>query len=287
MVPQNIIVECADGYELSATLYSPTTNNDVKHALMFAPATGIKRGFYDAIAKHFANLGCGVITFDNRGIADSLHGSAKDSKATIRDWGYLDMPAVLDSLGAHFPNAKYHLVGHSAGGQLVGLMHNHSKLSSMFNVACSSGQLSNLSPFFKLKAHFFMNGFMPLSNAIFGCANNQWFGMGEPLPKQVSKEWTTWCNGAGYVETAFGTTVKQHWYDCVDCPAYWINASDDEIANDTNVADMMRVYTKQPQKRLHLVPKEHNLKEIGHMKFFSRKSKALWKLLEDWLENPN
>lgn len=251
---------------------------------MIAPATGIKRGFYTAIAEYLAGQGCAVMTFDNRGIGDSLGTSVKHSTATARDWGYLDMPAILSELIEQFPEASYHLVGHSAGGQLVGLMHNHDKLSSMFNFACSSGQLRNMNWRYQFKAQFFMNGFIPLNNILFGYTNTQWVGMGEPLPKGVAKEWRYWCNGAGYVETAFGKSIKQHWYDEVNCPALWVNATDDDIANNINVDDMTRVFTQQKPERLTLNPTEHGLREIGHMKFFSRKSKKLWPVLDEWLK---
>lgn len=280
----DITITCDDGYSLAATLFEPTQEQSVKTAIMLSPATGIKRGFYSAIAEYLSEQGNAVITFDNRGIGDSLNSSVKRSKATARDWGYLDMPAVLAELMGRFPQASYHLVGHSAGGQLVGLMHNHDKLSSMFNFACSSGQLRNMRLSYQLKAQIFMNAFIPANNALFGFANTQWVGMGEPLPKGVAKDWRYWCNGAGYVKTAFGKSIKQHWYDDVDCPALWANATDDDIANDVNVADMTRVFTKQAAERLILNPKELGLKEIGHMKFFSRKSKVLWPILDDWIK---
>lgn len=291
MQKENLQIICKDGYAITATLYQPKTAQ-VSDAIMIAPATGIKRVFYHAFASHLASLGYGVITFDNRGIGDSITGKLKDSKATIRDWGYLDMPAVLETLQAHFPNTdalatKYHLIGHSAGGQLTGLMYNHTDLASIFNVACSSGQLDNMHTKFRYRAKFFMNVFAPLNNLLFGYTNTHWIGMGEPLPKGVAKDWCDWCNGEGYIKTAFGDTVTQHWYDDISCPSMWINATDDDIALDANVDDMTRVFTKMTAdgniKRLTLEPKAEGFTDIGHMKFFSSKRSKLWTLATDWL----
>lgn len=280
-----IEITCQDGHVLSGVLYTPS--HEVEAAVMISPATGIKKTFYNSFATHLAEQGYGVITFENRGIGDSLHGKLKDCKATLRDWGYLDMPAVLDTLQKRFPNATCHLVGHSAGGQLTGLMHNYAAIASKFNVGCSSGQLNNMRLAYRLRAKVFMNAFAPINNALFGYTNTQWIGMGEPLPKGVAQDWCNWCNGAGYIETAFGKTVKEHWYNEINCPSMWVNASDDDIANNANVDDMTRVFTRmtseQKIRRLTIDPEEQGYPDIGHMKFFSRKRNKLWILATDWL----
>ncbi|MGI2114770.1 alpha/beta hydrolase family protein [Shewanella frigidimarina] len=275
-------IKCSDSVELAATIYEPTIT--VKGAVMMAPATGIKRQFYANFAHYLANNGYGVITFDNRGIGGSSTGPVTQNAASLQCWGEKDMPAVLEYLQQTFPQTKYHLVGHSAGGQLIGLMHNAMDISSMFNFACSSGQLTNMKLSYLVQAHFFMNFFIPLSNAMFGHTKSQWLGMGEPLPKSVAKQWQQWCNGQGYVKTAFGKTVHQHCYNELTLPSLWVNAVDDDIANNANVADMMSVFPKLNGQTLTLTPSEHGLSEIGHMKFFSSKSQVLWPLALDWLD---
>lgn len=274
-------IHCVDGKTITATVFKP--KGQVKGAILLGPATGIKRQFYANFASYLAEAGYGVVTFDNRGIGESLNCKVSDSDASLQCWGEKDMPAAFEHLKAVFPNTQYHLIGHSAGGQLIGLMHNAMDFSSIFNVACSSGQLSNMKSMHKLKAHFFMNAFIPLSNALFGHTKSQWFGMGEPLPKKVAKEWQTWCNGQGYVKTAFGKTIHNHLYDDITAPSLWVNAPDDDIANNENVSDMLSVFTKLDAKTLTLSAQEYDLTEIGHMKFFSRKSKVLWQHAIDWL----
>ncbi len=275
-------VLCTDQHVLAITTYHP--KNPVKAALLIAPATGIKRQFYDNFASYLAEHGYGVITFDNRGIGESLVGKITKNNASLQCWGEKDMPAVFDQLKQTFPNSKYHLIGHSAGGQLVGLMHNAMDFSSIFNVACSSGRLRNMNKSYLVKAHFFMNLFIPFSNTVWGHTKSQLVGMGEPLPKTVAQQWREWCNGQGYVKTAFGKTVHKHLYDELSIPSMWVNAIDDDIANDKNVDDMISVFKASPAHKLILSPKDHDLDEIGHMKFFSRKSKVLWKHVLHWLE---
>jgi predicted alpha/beta hydrolase len=265
---------------LAATVFRPDT---VKAAVMIAPATGIKRQFYQNFAQYLMEHGYGVISYDNEDIGESMQGNLKHSNASLISWGRYDMTAVLDRLIQEFPNTTYHLVGHSAGGQLFGLMPNHHKFTSVFNVACSSGRIRNMAMPYRAKAMWFMDVFIPVSNVVFGYTQSSKIGMGEDLPKNVAKQWRDWCNGAGYIKTAFGETVKKHYYDDVKLPALWLNAPDDDIANDKNVADMIRVFPNMQATTQTLKPKDYGLQHIGHMKFFSRQNQLLWQQTLDWL----
>ncbi len=281
MSPTDIKITCDDKLQLTATSFTPS--QEIKGAILIAPATGIKRQFYANFAAHLAKHGYGVVTFDNRGIGESLIGTIKNCKASLQCWGEKDLPAAFEQLKHSFPNTRYHLIGHSAGGQLVGLMPNAGELSSIFNYGCSSGSMRNMPFPHQLKAHFFMNIFIPISNALFGYTKSHWIDMGEPLPKNVAKQWQKWCNGSGYVKMAFGKTIHKHCYNELETPSMWVNASDDYIANNKNTDDMISIFKKLPVNKLTISAKEHDLDEIGHMKFFSRKSETLWAYALNWI----
>ncbi len=280
----DIEIDLAAKGKIAGTLYKPNDITNMKGAVMIGPATGIKRSFYAAFASYLAAHDYGVLTYDNRGIGDSRNAKLRDVGVSLQEWGFEDMPAALARLKSEFPGTKYHLVGHSAGGQLFGLMHNWSALTSVFNYACSSGCIKNMSGPFWLQAIFFMRIFIPLSNRVYGFTQTQWVGMGEPLPANVAQQWAHWCLGQGYAKTAFGHSIHEHWYDDVDLPSLWINAIDDDIANDANVDDMIAVMPKLRAEKMTLIPEDHDLQSIGHMKFFSRKSKILWDYCLKWLD---
>ena len=144
----------------------------------------------------------------------------------------------VDRLIQEFPNTTYHLVGHSAGGQLFGLMPNHDKFTSVFNVACSSGQIRNMAMPYRAKTIWFMDVFIPVSNVLFGYTQSSKIGMGEDLPKTLPNSGEI---GAMAQAISKPLLVKQ-WnpitmrLTCLLCG--W-NAPDDDIANDKNVADMI------------------------------------------------
>ncbi len=277
-----IKIECADKFELSATLYKP---EKAKAAVMIAPATGIKRSFYNSFATFLKLQGYGVICFDYRGIGGSIQGSINSGNASIVSWGKLDMPAVLEELKVQFPNNNYHLIGHSAGGQLIGLMHNYADIKSMFNFGSSTGSIRNMRYPFKLKAFLFLNIFIPINNRLFGISNCQWVAMGEPLPKLVGKQWSRWCNGYGYLATDFGKEITEQWYDQIEIPTIWLHSTDDEISNYKNVTEMLSVFPKLDKNIVTIHPQDHGYTKIGHMKFFSYKRKNLWQYAIKWLND--
>ncbi|HBL96029.1 alpha/beta fold hydrolase [uncultured Psychrobacter sp.] len=269
---------------LAATVYRPKEGTTT--AIMIAPATGIRRHFYHSFALYLAESGFGVLTFDNEGIGESLSTNLAKCDASLISWGRHDMPAVLDALQDEFPEASYHLIGHSAGGQLIGLIPNYQAITSVFNVACSSGRIKNMGMPYKLKAMGFMDAFIPLSNLTLGYTPSDKIGMGEPLPRGVARQWREWCNGAGYIKTAFGKSIHTHFYDALSMPALWLGFSDDDIANSENMDDMIRVFTNMPVEKRFLNPEDFGLNHIGHMRYFSSKTNAkapeLWQMAVDW-----
>lgn len=273
-------IKCDDNFELAGKLFK---QKNIKSCVIIAPATGIRKEFYYAFSRNLAENGFATLTFDNRGIGESKGDSINYSNASLTNWGKLDMTATLEYMKKEFPKRNYHIIGHSAGGQLVGLMNNAKEIKSMFNFGSSSGSLHYSKYPFKLKSYFWLNLYIPISNLIFGHTKSQWVGMGEPLPKNVGKEWTKWCNGKGYVKVDLDTKIKNHLYYDINLNSIWVHAKDDEIANYKNVKDMIRVYTKIDSKILTLSPKEYGFKDIGHMKFFSKKRKELWNIAIDWL----
>ncbi|MCO5248691.1 MAG: alpha/beta hydrolase [Chitinophagales bacterium] len=278
---QDIEIKCSDNTTIKGSLYK---SDHLKGAVLIAPATGIKRQFYHDFAEWLAEHGYGAITYDNQGIGGSLKGSIRLCPASLVSWGKVDQTAGLERLKQEFPDTKYHLVGHSAGGQLVGLMENAEDLSSVFNYACSSGSLRNLKGGFKLQAYFFMYVFIPVSNKLINYTNTPLMNMGEPLPQKVASQWSEWCRGKGYIEMALGKTIRKHSYDTLDIPSLWVNATDDDIAINKNVDDMTRVFKKLQVERLTLKPSDESFENIGHMDFFRRNHRSLWRYAINWLD---
>ena len=129
----DLMLSARDGVPLAATLFDATP--PLRGALLLNGGTGIPRQFYAAFAAHLASRGFAVLTYDYRGIG----GSQKPVAATVDQWGSIDQPSMLDHLAQRYPGIPTGVVGHSFGGQVLGLADNIASLRAAVLIASQSG----------------------------------------------------------------------------------------------------------------------------------------------------
>ena len=278
---ESIVFATRDAFQLTGTLFIP---EKPRALVLVCAAIGLRQQFYWSFAEWLTSQDFGVMTFDYRGIGASLNvSSVRHSRAKKQDWGAYDMPAALDYLARRFPNLPVHLVGHSAGGQLIGLMPNYRRLSRVVTFASSSGFLQNIAPRLRPFATILLKAYIPISAKLLGFVPTRWLGWGENLPAQVALQWAAWCTKPGYVLNAFGTEITEHFYREIDMPILWLTATDDPIATPENVDDMLRLLESAPVTRRRIDPGDFALKQIGHIDFFRKRNAKLWPMVTDWL----
>ncbi|WP_216938218.1 alpha/beta fold hydrolase [Acinetobacter sp. BY484] len=279
---ETLTLQCQDGYNLSARFYAAISESE-KLPVLVCPATGITKQFYHQFCVWLQAQGYAVMVFDFRGIGDSLAGPLKNSKASIVQWGQLDIPAAIDALLARTDAEKVTLLGHSAGGQLLGIVPNYHKVAKVVAVSASSGHVKGLKGKTKLLAPVMFNVIFPLARITKGYGPTQAIGMGENLPKDVAKQWAQFCSKPGYVMNAIGKTVFEDYHAEITCPFISIWSSDDEIATEINVKDLLRLYPKAQTRIIELDPKSYAHKTIGHMLMFKKSHQNLWPVIEQQL----
>lgn len=276
--PEKVHLYCRDGYCLTGSFYQHQSSVPTL-PILICPATGIRQRFYQAFATWLFEQGYDVLCFDFRGIGESLHGKLKDSQASIQDWGMLDIPTAIDYLLQRTQKSQVLMIGHSAGGQLLGVVPNYHRVAKLVAVAGSTGYVKGLSGQTKWFAPVMFNVLFPFSSQLFGYGASRWIGMGENLPKAVARQWREFCSQAGYIENALGKSIFHDFHDKIQIPMTAIHAIDDEIATKTNVEDLLRLYPNAQKKRIELAPNEWQHQEIGHMAWFKRSHQNLWPLV--------
>ncbi len=275
-------ISCKDGYQLAAQFY-PALNSDKPYPILICPATGITKNFYHAFAQWLNQQGYPVLSFDFRGIGESLHGALKDSTASIHDWGIYDIPAAIEALLNRTQAEKVIIVGHSAGGQLLGIASNYHKVAKVLAIAGSTGHVKGLKGKTKILAPVMFNIIFPVSSFVKGYGATQFIGMGENLPKNVAKQWAEFCSKPGYVMNAIGKTIFEDYHQQIQCPITSFWATDDEIATHSNVKDLLRLYPNAQTKLIELNPQQLGYKQIGHMLMFKKSHQKIWPILESEL----
>lgn len=161
-------ITCKDDYTLAARFY--TADQNIRHSIpvLICPATGITKQFYHSFASWLSKQGFNVLVFDFRGIGESLHGALKKSRASIVQWGQLDIPAAVDTLLQKTHAEQIYLLGHSAGGQLLGIMPNHAKIAKTIAVSGSTGHVKHLSGRTKILAPLMFKGIFPIARYTLG-----------------------------------------------------------------------------------------------------------------------
>jgi predicted alpha/beta hydrolase len=284
MTESKIQIPSRDGFLLDSILLE--VDAAARGAVLLAGGTGIKKEFYLNFARYVSEHGYHVLLFDYRGIGGSRPKSLRGFKALNQEWGQKDMPAVLDWLTQRYHSLDKFLIGHSAGGQQLGMMDNHNQFSRALLISSSTGYWRWLSSPFKYFTLFIWLGLAPVLLVTVGYVPASWFKLGEDLPKGVAAEWRSWCMNERYFGKYFGTTIKKQFYSEVRMPLHFLFPEDDTIATDRTVQSLRDFYTEAPTSIEKILLREYDLKQVGHLGFFSRKVKdKLWNKAIMFLEN--
>ncbi|MET4343755.1 putative alpha/beta hydrolase [Bradyrhizobium sp. RT9a] len=131
-----------DGYPLAGTLFLPRGTK--RHAVLINSATAVPRKIYRGFASYLAHRGCAVLTYDYRGIGDSRQPamvgynqpkSLVGFKASMSGWAAQDVTAAVRWMRERYTTLPLAYVGHSFGGQALGLIDNNSDISRAAFVA--------------------------------------------------------------------------------------------------------------------------------------------------------
>ena len=119
LTEHDLILHADDGRGLAARLHAPA--GEARASVVIHGATATPRRYYDRFARWLAAKGFRVLTYDYRGVGGSRRASLRDDDATARDWAERDAVAAVRRLREDFPDAPILMVGHSFGGQSLGL----------------------------------------------------------------------------------------------------------------------------------------------------------------------
>ncbi len=199
----------------------------------------------------------------------------------MRDWALVDIPAVIGWISSELRPRRIFSIGHSFGGQAIGLIDTPSRVTAMVGVSAQSGYWGVQGGSEKYRARLAVTVLIPVFARLFGYFPWSLFAAGEDLPRNVALEWARWCRNTDYL--LGDETLPLERYDAFDAPVLAYSIEDDDWGTPRAVDDMMRAYAHVTRR--HLVPADYGLEKIGHMGFFRQGSEAIWDETIAWLEN--
>lgn len=282
MPSHDFLLKALDRYPLQATLFSPAEGVVPKAGIVLNSATGVHRRFYARFATYLAErFGYTVLTYDFRGIAESRPANLRAFDARIRDWPQLDMPAAVEWLRqSRNPPPRVFLLGHSAGGNLIGLMPNLAQVDGVVLIAAQLGYWRHWPRSLRhtLAATWYLA--VPLLSRLFGYVPG-WLGAGQHWPRGIAVELARWCRHPEYL---FGdASLDTSGYAKLDAPLLAMTFSDDPHATPAASEHLLARFPQAVITRRHVKPEEIGVRRIGHFGFFRPFCEPLWDECARWL----
>lgn len=276
----DFIFHARDGYPLAATLRRPLS--EPQATVLIASATAVLRGYYGKFAAYLAERGFAVLTFDYRGVGGSRPASLRGFQVRMRDWAALDLVAAVDRAAGLEPGKSLLYVGHSFGGQALGLLPNNRRVDRALFAAAQIGYW-RLFPFPEnYRIYVLMQLLAPPIARAFGYMPGR-IGMGTDLPRDVFLEWAGWCGKPRYMfDDPTLDTLKN--FPNYRGPLRAIGLADDKWAPPAAVAGLLAGYTGTKPEHLTIHPRDIGAQKIGHFGFFRSEFRdKLWGPAADWL----
>ncbi len=271
-----VTITTGDGFPLVAKLYPGDSR-----VLVISPAMAVGQRFYGAIARFFNQAGYTVVTYDYRGVGESLEPgrNLKDFVASVSDWALLDQRAVLRWVAQELAPERLVLLGHSLGGQVAGLNSDVAKIDAMVTVCSQSGYWKYQGGWEPLKVWFHVYVTFPVLCALYGYL--PWSKMAKAcdIPKAAALQLASWCRHPDYL---FGDpTLPLERYADFKAPVLAFSIDDDHWGTARSVDALMSHYPKV--ERRHLLPAEFGLTQVGHFGFFKEQCEPVWRSVLEWL----
>lgn len=285
-VPDDVFVDdielrAADGSRLAATLFLPRQLKRTQ-AILINSAAAVHRKFYLDFARYLSSRGSAVLTYDYRGIGGSRPKSLKGYPARMSDWARLDATAAVDWMRSRYKELPLNVIGHSFGGQAVGLLSNNTEIQRTLFIAAQAGYWKMFASPERYRVYAmlrYVGG--PLSNLI-GYVPGR-FGLGQDMPREVFRQWTSWVMNPRYFFTDDKLEGLSHFAEYRGALRA-LCFTDDPWATRRAVDMLCSAFTAIEPEVIDIAPRDHGAGQIGHFGFFRPQHRTtLWRQAGDWL----
>ena len=201
----------------------------------------------------------------------------------MADWAALDVSAAVSWMRERYHNLPLFYIGHSFGGQALGLVPNNKEISRALLIAAQAAYWKLMTSPERYRVYALMNFIgSPLTRALGYMPG--WTGVGEDLPKGVFLQWTQWVSSPHYMfddTTLTGLANFPKYKGAVRA----LCISDDPWATRPAVEMMCAGFTATKPEIITVAPADVGAGKIGHFGFFRPDHRdTLWRGAAEWLQ---
>ena len=249
--------------------------------LVIAGAMGVRQDFYGPLARFFAANGIHVLTFDYRGMGYSRRGSLRRLDVDVSAWAEHDLNGMLFEAQAMGHRLPLLYLGHSLGGQILGMLPDAGRVRAALTVTAGSGyyKLNDRMP---LQVRLLWFAAIPALTPLFGYFPGKTLRIVGDLPRGVAWQWRRWCLHPEYL-MAEGEGYREA-FKRVAIPIRGYSFEDDPLIQRGAIDQLHSFYSAAQVERRHVEPGEVGARSVGHFGFFSERSRdTLWRESLEWL----
>ncbi|MCC8943410.1 alpha/beta fold hydrolase, partial [Bradyrhizobium sp. Arg68] len=266
-----------------ATLFLP--RGAKRRAVLINSATAVPRKVYRGFAGYLARRGAAVLTYDYRGTGDSRPKakSLDGFKADMADWAALDVTATVRWMRERYRDLPFAYVGHSFGGQALGLLADNAEIPRALLVASQAAHWKLMASPERYRVVAFMTGVgLPLTRLLGYLPG--WAGLGMELPKGVFEQWTRWVLRERYLLDDPALAAREN-FPKFRGKLRALVMTDDTWATRPAVELLCSAFTSVTPEIISISPADAGVKAIGHLGFFRTEHRdTLWRSAAEWIE---
>lgn len=279
----NLAITTDDGFELAATEFSPASSNG--KGLIINGATGVVQKYYQAYAEFLCEQGFTVLTYDFRGIGGSKKSQPSSPAPTMLHWGQRDMDAVLSHFIERNPGLIVKGIGHSIGGQLLGVLPDNNRYQGFMGIASQHIYWKNWPVKDRPLTVAFFFGVLPIFYKLTG-GLPKWVLGAEYLPKQVARDWSRFGRKKAYIADPKGRPLREGFHGYSGKMRLYAMADDKRFAPPSAVHQLEKLFKTADSEVKVLHPHDYEMKAIDHFGFFKKNmNKQAWHDSAAWLNS--
>lgn len=200
----------------------------------------------------------------------------------MADWADKDATGAVSWMRARYKTLPLSYVGHSFGGQALGLLPNNDQVARALLVATQTGYWKTIAAPERYRIFLLLNLLgRPLANFM-GYVPGK-LGLGEDMPKGVFLQWAKWVMSARYYFDDLSLVGLAN-YPHYRHPLMALYIEDDPWATRASVELLCAAFTNASPDIVTVRPRDTGAAQIGHFGFFRPEHReTLWKKAADWL----